>query len=146
MKKKINDFDRKRLVAASAARILPKWDDRLCYDEYNIALEVAGYVSYNHSFKEEASFKIEEDGESKTIAFEICYGDLVAKRRPFFFTTINFKGKGNQRFLPERTVVRAFWGKWNTYQFQTLIMDEYEEMLSDLKIVKANPLAMNEEA
>lgn len=144
MKKKISDFDRKRLIAASAARVLPKWDDRLCYDEYNIALEIAGYASYNHSLKEEVSFKIEEDGEA--IAFEICYGDLVAKRRPYFFTMINSKGKGNQRFLPERTVVRAFWEKWNIYQFQTLTMAEYEELLSDLEIVKADPLAMNEEA
>lgn len=142
MKKKINDFDRKQLIAASAAKVLLKWDDRLCYDEYNIALEVAGYASYNYSFKEEASFKIEEDGE--TIVFEICYGDLVAKRRPYFFAMINSKDKGNQRFLPERTVVRAFWEKWNIYQFQTLTMAEYEEMLSDFEVVKANPLAMNE--
>ena len=137
MEKKINDFDRKRSLAASAARVLPKWDDRLCYDEYNIALEVAGYASYNHSFKEEVSFKIEEDGESKTIAFEVCYGNLVANRRPFFFIM------GNQRFLPEKTVVRAFWRKWNIYQFQTLTMAEYKELLSDLEIVKADPLAMN---
>lgn len=146
MKKKINDFDRKRLIAASAARVLPKWDDRLCYDAYNIALEVADYTSYNYSFKEEASFKIEEDGESKTITFEVCYGDLVAKRRPFFFTMINSKDKGNQRLLPKRTVVRAFWEKWNIYQFQTLTMAEYKELLSDFEIVKADPLAMNEEA
>lgn len=144
MKKKINDFDRKRSLAASAARVLPKWDDRLCYDEYNIALEVAGYASYNHSFKEEASFKIEEDGESKTITFEICYGDLMAKQRPYFFTMINSKDKGNQRFLPKGTVVRAFWKKWNIYQFQTLTMTEYKELLNDLEIVKADPLAMNE--
>ena len=143
MKKKINDFDRKRSLAASAARVLPKWDDRLCYDEYNIGLEVAGYASYNHSFKEEVSFKIEEDGESKTIAFEVCYGDLVAKRRPFFFTMINSKDKGNQRLLPEGTVVRAFWEKWDMYHLQMLTMAEYNEMLSDLEIVKADPLTMN---
>lgn len=31
------------------------------------------------------------------------------------------------------------------YHLQMLRMDEYEEMLSDLEIVKADPLAMNEE-
>lgn len=144
MEKKINDFDRKQLIVAALTGGSPKWDDRLCYDEYNIALEVAGFASYNHSFKEEVSFKIEESGESKTIAFEICYGDLVAKRRPYFFTMINSKDKGNQGFLPEGTVVRAFWEKWNIYQFQTLTMNEYKEMISDLEIVKADPLAMNE--
>ena len=76
MKKKINDFDRKRLIMASAERVLPKWDHRFSYDEYNIALEAAGYASYNHSLKEEVFFKIEEDSD-KSIIFEICYGDLV---------------------------------------------------------------------
>ena len=145
MKKKINDFDRKRLIMASTERVLPKWDHRFSYDEYNIALEIAGYASHNHSFKEEVFFKIEEDS-NKSIIFEICYGDLVANRRPYFFTMVNSKDKGNQGFLPEGTVVRAFWEKWNIYQFKTLTVAEYKELLSDLKIVKADPLVMNEEA
>ena len=143
---KMNNFIERGTIAAVAEGFLPRWNRSFGYDENNMALEVAGYASYNHSFKEEISFKIEEDGESKTITFEIWYGDLVAKRRPFFFTMINSKDKGNQRFLPERTVIRAFWEKWNIYQFQTLTMSEYEEMLSDFEIVKADPLTVNEEA
>ena len=85
----------------------------------------------------------------KAITFEVCYGDLKAEQTPYFSTTANFRDEGGQaqdRLLPIGTVVRAFWEKWDMYHLQMLTMAEYNEMLSDLEIVKADPLAVNEEA
>ena len=143
---KMNDFINRGLVAAVPEGFLPRWNRSFGYDENNTALEVAGYASYDCSFREKISFK---DDENKTITFEVCYGDLKAEQPPYFSTTANSRDEGGQaqdRLLPEGTVVRAFWEKWNIYQFQTLTMAEYNEMLSDLEIIKADPLAMNEEA
>lgn len=143
---KMNKFIDRGLVAAAKEEVLPRWNRSFGYDKNNTALEVAGYASYNHSFREKISFK---DDKNKTITFEVCYGDLKAEQNPYFSTTVNSRGEGGQaqdRLLPEGAVVRAFWEKWDMYHLQMLTMDEYEEMLSDLEIVKAGPLAMNEEA
>lgn len=122
---------------------LPRWNRSFGYDENNTALEVAGYASYNRSFREKISFKGDKD---KTITFEVCYGDLKAEQTPYFSTTVNSRGECGQaqdRLLPEGTVVRAFWEKWDMYHLRMLTMAEYEEMLNDLEIVKAGPLAMH---
>lgn len=142
---KMNNFINRGLVAAVAEGFLPRWNRSFGYDENNTALEVAGYASYNRSFREKISFK---DDENKTIKFEVCYGDLKAEQTPYFSTTANSRDEGGQaqdRLLPEGAVVRAFWEKWDMYHLQMLTMAEYEEMLNDLEIVKADPLAMNEE-
>lgn len=142
---KMNDFINRGLVAAIAEGFLPRWSRSFGYDENNTALEVAGYASYNHSFREKISFK---DDKNKTIVFEVCYGDLKAEQTPYFSTMVNSRDGGDQaqdRLLPEGTVVRAFWEKWDMYHLQMLRIDEYEEMIADLEIVKADPLAMNEE-
>lgn len=142
---KMNDFINRGLVAAVAEGFLPRWNRSFGYDENNTALEVAGYASYDCSFREKISFK---DDKNKTITFEVCYGDLKAEQCPYFSTTANSRDEGGQaqdRLLPEGTVVRAFWEKWDMYHLQMLRMDEYEEMINDLEIVKADPLAVNEE-
>lgn len=142
---KMNNFIDRGLVAAVVEGFLPKWNRSFGYDENNTALEVAGYASYNHSFEEKISFK---DDKNKAITFKVCYGDLKAEQTPYFSTTANSRDEGGQaqdRLLPEGTVVRAFWEKWDMYHLQMLTMDEYEEMPSDLEIVKADPLAVNEE-
>lgn len=142
---KMDDFINRGLVAAVAEGFLPRWNRSFDYDENNTALEVAGYASYNRSFREKISFK---DDKNKTITFEVCYGDLKAEQTPYFSTMASSRDEGGQaqdRLLPERTVVRAFWEKWNMYHLQMLRIDEYEEMINDLKIVKADPLAVNEE-
>lgn len=142
---KMNNFINRGLVAAVAEGFLPRWNRSFGYDENNTALEVAGYASYDRSFREKTSFK---DDENKTIKFEVCYGDLKAEQTPYFSTTANSRDEGGQaqdRLLPEGTVVRAFWEKWDMYHLQMLTIAEYEEMLSDLEIVKADPLAVNEE-
>ena len=142
---KMNDFINRGLVAAAKEGFLPRWNRSFGYDENNTALEVAGYASYNHSFREKISFK---DDKNKTIVFEVCYGDLRAEQTPYFSTMVNSRDEGGQAqdsLLPEGTVVRAFWEKWDMYHLQMLRMDEYEEMLKDLEIVKADPLAANEE-
>lgn len=142
---KMNKFIDKGLVIASAKGFSPKWNRDFDYDKNNVALEVAGYASYDRSFREKISFK---DDENKTITFEVYYGDLKAKQNPCFSTTANSRDEGGQaqdRLLPEGTVVRAFWEKWDMYHLQMLTMAEYEEMLNDLEIVKADPLAVNEE-
>lgn len=143
---KMNDFINRGLVAAAKEGFLPRWNRSFGYDENNTALEVAGYASYNRSFREKISFK---DDKDKTITFEVCYGGLKAEQTPYFSTTANSRdesGQAQDRLLPEGTVVRAFWEKWDMYHLQMLRMDEYEEMLKDLEIVKADPLAANEEA
>ena len=143
---KMDDFINRGLVAAVAEGFLPRWNRSFGYDENNTALEVAGYASYNHSFREKISFK---DDKNKVITFEVCYGDLKAEQTPYFFTSAKSRDEGGQaqdRLLPEGTVVRAFWEKWDIYHLQMLAMDEYEEMINDLEIVKADPLAVNEEA
>lgn len=142
---KMDDFINRGLVAAVAEGFLPRWNHSFGYDENNTALEVAGYASYDRSFREKISFK---DDKNKTITFEVCYGDLKAEQTPYFSTTANSRdesGQAQDRLLPNGTVVRAFWEKWDMYHLQMLTMDEYEEMLNDLEIVKADPLAMNEE-
>lgn len=142
---KMDEFINRGLVAAVAEGFLPRWNRSFGYDENNTALEVAGYASYNRSFREKISFK---DDKDKTITFEVCYGDLKAEQTPYFSTTANSRdegGRAQDRLLPEGTVVRAFWEKWDMYHLQMLTMAEYEEMLADLEIVKADPLAMNEE-
>lgn len=142
---KMDEFINRGLIAAVAEGFLPRWNRSFGHDENNTALEVAGYASYNRSFREKISFK---DDKNKTITFEVCYGDLKAEQTPYFSTTSNSRDEGGQaqdRLLPEGTVVRAFWEKWDMYHLQMLTMDEYEEMLSDLEIVKVDPLAMNEE-
>lgn len=142
---KMNNFIDRGLVTAVAEGFLPRWNRSFGYDENNTALEVAGYASYNHSFREKISFK---DDKDKTITFEVCYGDLKAEQTPYFSTSANSRDEGGQaqdRLLPEGTVVRAFWEKWDMYHLQMLTMAEYEEMLADLEIVKADPLAVNEE-
>lgn len=146
---KMNKFIDKGLVMASAEGFSPKWNRGFDYDKNNIALEVAGYASYNHSFKKKISFEVEEDGRNRKITFEVCYGDLKAEQNPYFSTAANSRDEGGQaqdELLPEGTVVRAFWEKWDMYHLQMLTMAEYEEMLADLEIVKADPLAVNEEA
>lgn len=143
---KMDEFINRGLVAAVAEGFLPKWNRSFGYDENNTALEVAGYASYDRSFREKISFK---DDKNKTITFEVCYGDLKAEQSPYFSTTASSRDEGGQaqdRLLPEGTVVRAFWEKWDMYHLQMLRMDEYEEMLSDFEILKADPLAMNKEA
>lgn len=143
---KMNKFIDKGLVMASAEGFSPKWNRSFGYDENNTALEVAGYASYDRSFREKISFK---DDKNKTITFEVCYGDLKAEQCPYFSTTANSRDEGGQaqdRLLPEGTVVRAFWEKWDMYHLQMLTTDEYEEMINDLEIVKADPLTVNEEA
>ena len=142
---KMNKFIDRGLVATVAEGFLPRWNRSFGYDKNNTALEVAGYASYNRSFREKISFK---DDKNKTIIFEVCYGDLKAEQNPYFSTTANSRDEGGQaqdRLLPEGTVVRAFWEKWDMYHLQMLTMAEYEEMFADLEIVKADPLAMNEE-
>ena len=142
---KMNNFIDRGLVAAVAEGFLPRWNRSFDYDENNTALEVAGYASYNRSFREKISFK---DDKNKTITFEVCYGDLKAEQTPYFSTTANSRDEGSQaqdRLLPTGTVVRAFWEKWDMYHLQMLTIAEYEEMLTDLEIVKADPLAVNEE-
>lgn len=143
---KMNKFiDRGLLAVVSSEGFSPKWNRSFGYDENNTALEVAGYASYNRSFREKISFK---DDKNKTIKFEVCYGDLKAEQTPYFSTTASSRDEGGQaqdRLLPVGTVVRAFWEKWDMYHLQMLTMDEYEEMINDLEIVKAEPLAMNEE-
>lgn len=142
---KMNNFIDRGLIAAVAEGVLPRWNCDFGYDENNTALEVAGYASYNHSFEEKISFK---DDKNKAITFKVYYGDLKAEQTPYFSTAVNTKdewGQAQDRLLPSGTVVRAFWGKWDMYHLQMLTMDEYEEMLSDLEIVKADPLAVNEE-
>lgn len=142
---KMNNFIERGLVAAVAEGFLPKWNRSFSYDENNTALEVAGYASYNCSFREKISFK---DDKNKTITFEVCYGDLKAEQTPYFSTMANSRDEGGQaqdRLLPEGTVVRAFWAKWDMYHLQMFTMAEYEEMLADLEVVKADPLAVNEE-
>jgi len=142
---KMNDFINRGLVAAAKEGFLPRWNRSFGYDENNTALEVAGYASYNRSFREKISFK---DDKDKTITFEVCYGDLKAEQCPYFSTTANSRdesGQAQDRLLPEGTVVRAFWEKWDMYHCQMLTRSEYDEMLKDLEIVKADPLAMNEE-
>lgn len=143
---KMNNFIERGTIAAVAEGFLPRWNRSFGYDENNMALEVAGYASYNRSFREKISFR---DDKNKTITFEVCYGDLKAKQTPYFSTTANSRDEGGQaqdRLLPEGTIVRAFWEKWDMYHLQMLTMAEYEEMINDLEIVKANPLAVNEEA
>lgn len=142
---RMENFIERGVIIASAEGFSPKWNRDFGYDENNVALEVAGYASYDRSFREKISFK---NDENKTITFEVCYGDLKAKQTPYFSTTANSRDEGGQaqdRLLPEGTVVRAFWEKWDMYHLQMLTMAEYEEMLADLEIVKADPLAMNEE-
>lgn len=147
---KMNKFIDKGLVMASAKGFSPKWNRDFDYDKNNVALEVAGYASYNQALKEKISFEVGvEDFKTKTVRFEVCYGDLKAKQCPYFSTTANSRDEGGQAqdsLLPTGTVVRAFWEKWDMYHLQMLTMAEYNEMLSDLEIVKADPLAMNEEA
>ena len=109
-----------------------------------MALEVMGYASYNQAFKETICFDIEENEEVETIKFKVCYGDLIANQKPYFSTTAN-SGQGQDRLLPKGTVVRAFWEKWDIFHLSMLTRSEYEEMLNDLEIVKADPLAVNEE-
>lgn len=143
---KMDEFINRGFIAAVKEGFLPRWNRSFGHDENNTALEVAGYASYDRSFRKKISFK---DDKNKTITFEVCYGDLKAEQAPYFSTTANSRDEGGQaqdRLLPNGTVVRAFWEKWDMYHLQMLTMDEYEEMLSDLEIVKADPLAMNEEA
>ena len=146
---KMNKFIDRGLVAAVAEGILPRWNRSFGYDENNTALEVAGYASYNQALKEKISFEVAvEDFKTKTVRFEVCYGDLKAEQCPYFSTTANSRNEGGQaqdELLPEGTVIRAFWEKWDMYHLQMLTRSEYEEMLSDLEIVKADPLAVNEE-
>lgn len=146
---KMNKFIDRGLVAAVAEGILPRWNRSFGYDENNTALEVAGYASYNQALKEKISFEVGvEDFKTKTVRFEVCYGDLKAEQCPYFSTTANSRNEGGQaqdELLPEGTVIRAFWEKWDMYHLQMLTRSEYEEMLSDLEIVKADPLAVNEE-
>lgn len=146
---KMNKFIDKGLVMASAEGFSPKWNRDFDYDKNNVALEVAGYASYNHALKEKISFEVGvEDFKTKTVRFEVCYGDLKATQCPYFSTTANSRDEGGQAqdgLLPKGTVVRAFWEKWDMYHLQMLRMDEYEEMINDLEVVKADPLAINEE-
>lgn len=142
---KMNNFIDRGFVAAVKEGLLPRWNRSFGYDENNTALEVAGYASYNYSFEEKISFR---DDKNKVITFKVYYGDVKAEQTPYFSTTADSRDEGGQaqdRLLPIGTVVRAFWEKWDMYHLQMLTMDEYEEMLSDLEIIKADPLAVNEE-
>lgn len=144
---KMNKFiDRGLLAVISTEGFSPKWNSDFGYDENNTALEVAGYASYNQALEEKISFKVGvEDFKTEIVTFKVVYGDLKAEQTPYFSTTANTKDMGGDGLLPKGTVVRAFWEKWGMYHLKMLTRAEYDEMLSDLEIVKADPLAMNEE-
>lgn len=141
---KMNSFISRGYMLTSDSGATPKWNSDFDREANNMALEVMGYASYNQAFKETICFDIEENEEVETVKFKVCYGDLIANQKPYFSTTAN-SGQGQDRLLPKGTVVRAFWEKWDIFHLSMLTRSEYEEMLSDLEIVKADPLAMNEE-
>lgn len=67
---------------------------------------------------------------------ETCYPTLDNRK---------YTGKlENQEFL-NNTVVKAFYEKWKLFHLNTLTLEEFKELRSDLEIVKKDPFKINKE-
>lgn len=138
LKGKLNNFITHGKELAEQEVQLPKWNPDLSYEENNTLLNNAGIASYNDSMHLTFKFKDTENVPSK---FEVYYGDVKADQLPYFSTSASNKYQGGQAqdtLLSKDSILREFWEKWNYYHLQTLIKDEYKELVSDIEILENN--------
>lgn len=112
----------------------------LSLEEYNNLLEKAGFTSYNDFIELRISFKDINDIPSY---FEINYGMYPEyKGNPLFgiyAMSKSYYGNRDQEYeniLPDDSPLNDFWQKWVHYHLETLTKDEYQELISDIQMLK----------
>lgn len=135
-------FDIKKLIDKGFLKLItndgliPKYNSNKSIEENNTALEVAGYASYNNAIKER--IKIFDPKTKEFSTFNVMYGDLKREQPPYFSTKYDspdYAGQA-QKDLPKDTIIRAFWEKWNIFHLQLMKIEEYQQMIEDLELVK----------
>ncbi|MGP1405013.1 hypothetical protein [Filifactor alocis] len=120
--------------------ILPKWNQDVSDEKNNDMLETLNIASYNKSFSKKFTIKIKENENTHFIHLTVEYGDTKTKQLPHFATSASSSdgnyGQCQYRVLPEDSILREFWEKWDYYHLQTLTNEEYEELIHDLEIVE----------
>lgn len=119
--------------------ILPKWNSGVSNEENNDMLETLKFASYNKAFSKNFTIKVEENKNTHFIHLTVEYGDLKTKQLPYFSTSASGNGSGGQcqnRVLPEGSILREFWEKWDYYHLQTLTNEEYDELMHDIEIIE----------
>lgn len=115
---------------------LPTWNKDFTDEQNNTMLECLGIASYEKKFRKKIKFK---DDKGENACIEIVYGDLKAKQLPYFSTSgsnADYCGQCQDKILPKYSTLRDFWEKWDYYHCQTLTIEEYEELINDIKILE----------
>ena len=112
----------------------------LSLEEYNDLLEKAGFASYNDFIELRIAFK---DINSIPSSFEITYGMYPEYRgNPLFGiyamnnSYLDDKDQEYENILPNDPPLNDFWHKWVHYHLETLTKNEYQELISDIQMLK----------
>lgn len=119
--------------------MLPKWNSNVSDEKNNDMLETLGIASYNKAFSKKFTIKIEENKNTHFIHLTVEYGDIKTTQLPYFSTTAYSNeswGQCQDAVLPEDSILKEFWKKWDFYHLQPLTNEEYEELMNDITIVE----------
>lgn len=90
-------------------------------------------------FQKKFTIKIEENKNTHFIHLTVEYGDTKTTQLPYFSTTVYSNkswGQCQDAVLPEDSILREFWKKWDYYHLQPLTNEEYEELMNDISIIE----------
>ena len=83
---------------------------------------------------------------TKLVIFEVEYYTLGSNKSPYFATNASkfFKnkkdyeccGQAQDRLLPENSIARQFWEKWDKEHLKDLSVDKYREITKDIEQLK----------
>lgn len=137
---KLNLFIKKGTELVSNEEKVPYFDDDLTVEDYNNLLEKSGFASYNDFIELRISFR---DINNISSYFQITYGTLSEyKISPSFeIYAMNKPYCGNkdqeyENILPDDSPFNDFWNKWICYHMESLTKDEYQELISDIQMLK----------
>lgn len=113
--------------------ILPTWKHDLTESENNKRLEDAGYANFKYKFAEHIEV-------FPRIYFKVTYGQ-IKNQNPYFATSIVSNsefasiGQSQERTLNKNDLAYKFYKHWNRYHTQTLTIEEFQAMRTDLNKV-----------
>lgn len=84
---------------------------------------------------------------TRMIMFDVNYATLGSNKNPYFSTSAavfnrpktdwTSAGQGQERVLPKGSYVRKFWEKWDSKHLKKLTDEEFEELVSDIEVLKS---------
>lgn len=148
VKLQLDNFILKGKALTLNETLLPKWNPDVSDEKNNDMLETLGIVSYRKAFSKKFTIKIEENKNTHFIHLTVEYGDIKTTQLPHFSTTTYSNGSWGQcqdAVLPEDSILREFWEKWDFYHLQPLTNEEYEELMNDITVVEKELNSKKEE-